>query len=253
MSAAQGNIDTNQTIQPTAINANSLMAFNLYIPLAADPNMDTTGAVIGSANYADQYIDFTFANSLVNPACWLAPYTAGTIAYATQPSVEIWMNYIQPIQQGLLPLIDLTTVNELKGRNSSTDNIIAGGYKQINFPDTRSVTGLYLNSFDNNTVVLNDANLRPSTGLTLIVSGNMNKIQQSPRLNRQIMRTMLGGDLPSGTHYFSYRNNPIQVNQTGAAQMQVNYATASPSGNSLNWMFESQYPTNVPLSGILQG
>ena len=242
LAAGQGLVDTSQVAQPTAIANNVNVEFSFYIPLALDPHRDLTGSVLAQTVVGEQYVNLTVNPTIVGDVT--SPYTAGTIV-VNSVTFNVWQDYIQP-QNASLPLFDLNTVYEFLGNFSTTQNVQANGQAFLDYPNVRTVRGLYLGYINNSGVTVNGTDI---TSFTQIANGNTNMREDDPLSVRMGMRAMLGGDLPAGQYYIGNRANPISTAIYSQVQERVNIATAS--GTSyLVYGFESLYALNTPLPGI---
>lgn len=245
LSTGQGLVDTSQVSQPTAVANNVILEFSVYIPLALDPHRDLTGSVLAQTVVGEQYLNMTFANALVGDV--MAPYTAGT-ATVNSITLNVWQDYIQP-QNAALPLMDLNTVYEFLGNFSTTNNVQTNGQAFLDYPNVRTVRGLYLGMVNNSTVTPNGTDI---LSLTQIANGNTNMREDDPLSVRLGMRSMLGGDLPAGQYYIGNRSNPISTSIYSQVQERINLGTLS--GTSyIVYGFESLYGLNTPLPGIASG
>ena len=246
-------IDTDILNVPTAIG-NANMQFSLYVPLAYDATSDLRGAVLAQTDRGEHYINVTFANAFVAADTFTAPYSAGTVAMQAGATISIdaYMHYLMP-QAGVspqnLPMIDLGTIYEISGNLIDSSNIVAGQSKYVNWPNNRAVLSAS-HLFDNGgSGVLNGADLNQ---IVLLVNGNTNVRELSPRYLRNHMRYLLGVDLPSGFYYLSARQQPITTQLYGNVQTRFDIATANAAPYFVN-QYESFYLSGTPLPGVIQG
>lgn len=249
MGTGQGLIDTAQTQLPTTVAAGQTIECNYSIPVAYDPGNDLRGAILAQTVVGEMFLRITFnATAIGDP---MSPYITdgnGGTAAITNINLTVWQAYIQP-QTNVLPLYDLNTVYEFAAMYTSSDNIVVGGTKYVDYPNVRSVMGFYMIYVDNSAVVINGTDINY---LNLIANGNTNMREQDPLLVRRDMRVMLGGDLPASMYYIPTRRQPIQTWIYSQVQEAINFAAAS--GTSyLAYGFESTYPLNTPLPGIAAG
>lgn len=255
MPTGQGLIDTSQTSLPTAVANGQTLEFNLDIPVAYDPHNDLTGAILAQAIVGEQFLRLTFNNNMIgDPFC---PYLAdgqGAVVAVTAINVNVWQEYLQP-RDNVVPRMDLNTVYEYSGMFTSSDNIVVGGTKFIDYPNVRNVKGAYFTYINDNansghpTVTVNGTDIN---SITLIANGNTNMREQDPLLVRRDERNMLGGDLPAALYYMPHRRQPISTFIYSQVQLAVNFANVTNSPY-VAYAFESTYPLNTPLPGIAAG
>ena len=240
----QGNVDTQQTVTPTAVGADQLLQYSFYVPLARDPNRDLTGAVLSQTVVGEQYLNLTVNPTVVGDVT--SPYTATTgDVTINSVSFQVWQEYILP-QTPNLPLMDLNTVYEFNGLFTSTNNVSTNGQAFIDYPNVRNVLGMYYGLVNNGGVTVNGGDI---TNISLIANGNTNIRDRDPLSVRATMRHIMGGDLPAGLYYDGHRNNPVSTFIYSQFQMRLTFGTLA--GNSyLFYGFESIYPNNTPLPGV---
>ena len=243
LGAGQGLVDTSQVVVPTATNAAATYQYSFYLPLAVDPHRDLTGSILAQTVVGEQYLNLTVNPTLIGDV--LSPYTAGT-ATLTSVTFDVWQDYIQP-QNAAVPLMDLNTVYEFQGNYQTTQNVGASLQAYIDYPNVRTVRGMYLGFVNNGGVTPNGTDI---LSLTQIANGNTNMREEDPLIVRATMRSILGGDLPAGLYYIGNRSNPISTFIYSQVQERIIF-NSTVSGNSyIFYGFESIYPNNTPLPGI---
>lgn len=253
ITGAETNIDTNILNFPTAVAAAN-MTFSLYVPLAYDALSDLRGAVLAQTDRGDHYLNITFANNLVNADPLIAPYSAGTAALqaATTITIDPYMHYLMPqagVSPNNLPMIDLGTIYELQGGMIDASSIVAGQSKFVNWPNNRAVLSalhIYDQAGAGGTLNGTDLNL-----IVLLINGNTNVRELTPRLLRLQQRMHLGYDLASGIYYMSARQQPITTQLYGNVQTRFDVATAG-AGTYIMNQYESMYLSGTPLPGVVQ-
>jgi hypothetical protein len=230
---------------------NGKVYFSLYIPLAYDAANDLTGAVLTQTNVGEHFVTITLANALVGADSWACPFISGTVPLgAGGITVEAFQHYIQPqsLNAAQLPLIDLSTVYGFEGAYQTTANIAAGQSTYINYPNNRSILSSLI-TFENGDA--GTANETDVSQVTLLANSNTNFWEMTPRFQREMMRQIADGDLPSGNYYFPHRRQPILTQLY--ANVQAKYDVASVAGSGVIQFvsqFEVQYPSGSPLPGI---
>lgn len=252
MPTGQGNIDTLQTQLPTVVGAGQTIEFNFDVPLAYDPSNDLTGAILAQTIVGEQFLRLTVnPNAIGDPFCpYLNTGGAGTAAISNV-NFQVWQEYLQP-QGPNIPRIDLNTVYEFTAMFTSSDNIVVGGTKFIDYPNVRNVKGAYFTYINDNagtghpTVTVNGTDIN---SVTLIANGNTNMRELDPLMLRRDMRIMLGGDLPAAMYYMGHRRHPIYTWIYSQVQLALNFANAT-ANPYVAYGFESTYPLNTPLPGV---
>ncbi len=243
LGSGQGLVDTQQTVVPTAIGTNSVYQYSFYVPLAIDPHNDLTGAILAQTVVGEQYLNLTVNPTLVGDA--LSPYTAGT-ATLNSVTFDVWQDYLQP-QSAAIPLMDLNTVYEFAGNFQTTQNVGASLQAFLDYPNVRTVRGMYLGFVNNGGLTINGTDI---LSLTQIANGNTNMREEDPLIVRATMRGILGGDLPAGLYYIGNRSNPISTFIYSQVQERITFAAGVSGSSYLFYGFESIYPNNTPLPGI---
>jgi hypothetical protein len=253
ITGAETGIDTDILNFPTAAAAASAF-FSLYIPLAYDPMSDLRGAILAQTDRGDHYLNVTFANAFVNADPLIAPYSAGTVALqnGTTITIDPYLHYLMPqagVSPNNLPMIDLGTIYEIQGGMIDSSSIVAGQSKFVNWPNNRAVLSA-LHIFDQAAAggTLNGADLNL---IVLLINGNTNVRELTPRLLRLQQRFHLGSDLASGLYYLSARQQPITTQLYGNVQTRFDIATAGAGSYFMN-QYESMYLSGTPLPGVVQ-
>lgn len=247
----ESGLDTNILSMPTAAGS-ATIRFQLYIPLAIDPNSDLRGAVLSQTIYGDHYITVQLPPQLVGTDSYVCPYTgASTVVVDNTKKIVIqaYQNYIMP-QQGVqnLPMIDLSTIYAIEGGTTDTANIAAGQSKYVNWPNNRAILSA-LHVFDNGGAVI--PNGTDVNRIVLLGNGNTNIREMSVPILRNQMRYALGADLPPGVYYIPSRMQPITTQLYGNVQTQFDIQTAN-AGAYFSSQYESTYLSGTPLPGIIQ-
>lgn len=253
ITGSETGIDTNLLALPTAV-ANANAYFTLYVPLAIDARSDLRGSILAQTDRGDHYLNLSFCNNLVGADPYLSPYTAGTVAMQAGKdiTVDVFQHYIMPqgdILNTPLPMIDLSTVYELKGNISDSSNINAGQNKYLNWDNNRAVMSA-THFFDQAGAggTLNGADV---SRIVLLVNGNTYVKDYTPQMMRLMQRDMLGYDMPSGVYYFGARHQPVTTQLYGNVQSVFSISTAG-AGSYFSTMFESTYLSGTPLPGVIQ-
>lgn len=252
--AAIGVINTNILEQP--VGAGSTVTYtvymSVYVPMAYEPGSDLRGAIPSMVNVGEHYLTITPCLNLVSATDMLiAPYSAGSALALSGAglTVDVTQFYIQPqsLSGNMLPGIDLTTIYELNGNNSTTSGFLTGSQNLINYPNDRSVMST-IHVFENGgTLTTNETDMNM---VELLVNSNTVFRQWTPRAIRAFMRELCGGDVMSSVYYFPHRRQPILTNLYATVQARYTLGTINSGVTKLVAQYESFYPSGQPLSGI---
>lgn len=247
--SGEGDLNTNILSLPTAV-ADGEINFSIRVPIAYDPKSDLRGAVLSQTVYGDHYVTVDVAKLLVSSDAMAAPYTAGTVDVTTggKVTIEAYQDYIMP-QNGVanLPMIDLSTIYAVEGNYQDTANISAGQSKYINWPNSRAILSA-IHGFNNGgSGVINETDV---SQITLLGNSNTNIRELSPRLLRNRMRYMMGGDVASGVYYMDSRAQPVTTQIYGNVQSKFDIQTVN-AGAYIRSQYESFYMAGTPLPGVI--
>lgn len=247
--AGEGDLNTNILRLPTSISSD-VINFSIRIPIAYDPKSDLRGAVLSQTVYGDHYVTVDIAKALVGTDGMNSPYLTGVAALTSgaQVTIEAYQDYIMP-QNGVsnLPMIDLATIYAVEGNYQDTANINAGQSKFVNWPNSRAILSS-IHAYNNGGVgTLNEADV---SQITLLGNSNTNIRELSPRLLRNRMRYMMGGDIASGVYYMDARAQPVTTQIYGNVQSKFDIVTAN-AGAYIKSQYESFYMAGTPLPGVI--
>lgn len=257
-----GGIITNPST-PTAIG-NGNLQFVLEIPLAYDAEnsnpalQDLRGAILSQTAVGEMYltIDWNaslYANGDIESVYSGAPTTTVALQGGQFINVQVWQDYILPqplpgTNGGLpLPPIDLMTVYELSGAVRSSDNLAINTEKLVNYPNVRSVIGMYA------TYVQAAAMDATSISKFRVIANGNNVLRDATLLLQQIEQRMyLEGDILLGTYWQLHRTKPIETALFGNFQWGIT-PTVVGANPYLEQMTESFYTKGSALPGFNQG
>jgi hypothetical protein len=199
-----------------------------YVPLAYSDS-DLRGAVYANVVNATMQLQLTInpQTSVVSGDSTSSIYTGATAANVVlnPVAITVYQHYLDKIPMGqggqpILPMIDLSTIYELK--NTSLTAIQPNQdfpIQYANFRDFLSTISVYYNGSsrgvgaDINSWALQSANFT-------------NIFKEEPNLVALRTRNHLTLDLPPGTYYFGSRQKPIATTQYGNMQLVLNALTA---------------------------
>ena len=248
---------------PTAIGAQTVNFF-IEIPLAYDVDnpvvqlQDLRGAILGQTAVGEMYLSIDFISSLISATSDVdslyGSATATVVATTTNLfTVTLWQEYILPqtLSNGqiALPAIDLMTVYELNGALKSTDNISVSTEKLINYPNVRSVIGLYANYVTGGVLASQNVNR-----FRTIANGNNVLIDHSEQSQLFYQRTWFAPDADTlpGCYWRAHRDKPMETQLFGNLQWGITPNTVNGGNQYMEVAFESFYTKGQALPGMVQ-
>lgn len=242
----------------TAVGAGTIQ-FYIEVPLAFDTDndivqlQDLRGSILGQTAVGEMYVSIDWNSSFYANGDADSVYNGAGTTTITGITITatLWQEYLLPQAVGQngeipLPMVDLMTVYELNGNIRSSDNLAVGTEKLINYPNVRSVIGMYLNYTQASTFLTGKIN-------TLRIIANGNNILQDRNEFVQIMKQRLWteGDVPGGAYFLLHREKPIETALFGNVQagLTPNTVGATPYVEVLT---ESFYTKGMALPGIAQ-
>lgn len=241
-------VDTSSVfVQPTIVANNQALNFFFDVPFCVDPEAgDLRGLSWSQAVVGEQFLTLKIADALVGTDPLLFPYTGGTMTL-DDIIIDVWQEYlIPPKDPNALPLIDLSTVYELKGLLRSQSDIASGGQKLINYPNVRNVLSSLHIGVDNN------AAMGPSSisSLQMLINSSQIMREASYASKRREMRNIIRGDAAAGTVYEDHRQYPIATALYGNVQLAINFGAITGGNTYVSSTFESTYASGSPLPGV---
>lgn len=250
-------------VVPTAVG-NALISFFLDIPLAFDVDnsivqlQDLRGAILTQTAVGEMYLSIDWINSYYGNGDVESLYSgAGTTTVvangANNISCTLWQEYLLPQAVGAngaipLPGIDLMTVYECNGNLRSSDNLSVNTEKLLNYPNVRSVIGIYMNYVQAGTMTQGKLNL-----LRLIANGNNVLLEHTELSQLLYQRDYMYADMDTvpGAYFRSHREKPIETALFGNVQMGITPNTVG-AGAYVELGFESFYTKGQALPGLTQ-
>ncbi len=236
---------------PTAVGTGTL-SFDITIPVAIHPESDLTGAILAQTVAGEQFVQMSFPSTIVGSAANNL-YTAGTVA-VSNIYVELVQRVIQPqLQAGakslVLPQLDLLTVYELNGGQITTSNLSVGQEKLIDYPNNRTVLGVYWSYLNGGSFNSNASDL---SKVRQIANGSQPLRDLDPQILLHEMRRTLKGDVFPAHYFMLSRLVPIYTQLYGNVQLGVTPSSVG-SGSQIDFSFESLYPKGAVLPGVASG
>ena len=251
---------TNPSV-PTAVGA-ATVSFYLEIPIAYDVEnpivqlQDLRGAIVGQTAVGEMYVTIDWVTSLVTNGDVEALYSGGatttvTGSGSTYISATLWQDYLLPQAVGgngqlPMPMIDLMTVYELNGNVRSTDNLAVNTEKLINYPNVRSVIGMYANYHQASTLTAGKIDT-----LRLIANGNNIMVDNTETLQLLEQRNWINGDATAGAYFMLHRDKPIETALYGNVQLGITPNTVGASAY-VEIGTEAFFTKGMALPGVAQ-
>ena len=219
---------------------------------------DLRGAIYANVVNASMQLQFQINNTPFTAAgadSTFAVYKGTTSAVITSVTATLYQNYLDQLPYGkngvVLPLIDLSTVYELKNTNVGPQTAnVEFPYQYSNFRDFLSTMMIYNHdtSGDSGRTVGTDINY------FALQSANFTNLWKKYPLDLSLMtRQILGCDLPKGAYYSSSRRKPISSVQYGNIELVINPSTATANSQLFVGLEDFSYPNTITGAGSLAG
>jgi hypothetical protein len=244
---------------PTAVGANAPLRFLIEVPLAYNQANDLRGALLAQTAVGEAYLNIDWntvlvANGNADAVYNGAPTTTVAINAASSLTVTVIQEYLLPQAiNGVVPIppLDMLTVYEIAGAIRSSDNLAANQGKLINYPNVRSVIGLYFNYLNNG--VMNPA-MTDASRFRLIANGNNVLREYGPydKLFDQRRWMIADADLRPGAYFEMHRDKPIETALFGNVQFEFTPSAVTAGNTNLELCFESFYTKGSMLPGMNQ-
>lgn len=246
-------------VVPTVVAATQTLQFFLYVPLAFDPERDLRGSVLAQTSVGELYLSIDWNAAYYGNADATKPYNGAATTTVAQSAgttigVQVWQDYLVPqAMQGsnrpVLPEFDLMTVYEINGNIRSTDNLAANTEKLVNFPNVRSVIGMYL-KYVNNGVMNAGTDI---SQLRIIANGNNILYDETALAHLFAMRVWMNSmDLRAGYYPFLFRGKPVETSQFGNVQAGITPSSVNAGTTYIGVCTESFYTKGSTLPGMAQ-
>lgn len=253
-------------VVPTAV-ATAALKFFIDIPIAFDVDnpvvqmQDLRGAILNQTNVGEMFVTIDWNQSLYTNNDVESVYMgAGTTTVAGSTAnfitATLWQQYLLPQAvgaNGLIPLppVDLLTVYELNGAVRSSDNLAVGQEKFVNFPNVRTVIGVYFNYI---------AQQVSATGMAFANMGNIkliangNNILEEDTNESHVFKQRLycNSDTVVGAYFKVFREKPIETALYGNMQISLTPAVVGTNAN-VEFGVESFYTKGAALPALQSG
>lgn len=231
-----GNNNNRVMYAPSSIsaNGNSEIDFQLEIPFAKNDS-DLRGAIYADVTNAMMQVTVTlnanmFVSSTADPT--LAVYQSGgsDLATLSNVSVQLYQNYMDQLPRvrngaPILPEQDIATAYLLN--NTSSVLPVANQDNSQAFTNARTFESVAFIYDNNGTLNVNGSDINYIS----LTSANMtNLLNVDGKMAGLMMRNVLADDPPAGMYYFDFRHRPIDTNQYGNMQLNINPSSVGGSG-----------------------
>lgn len=231
-----GNNNNRVMFAPTSIaaNGNSEIDFQLEIPFVKSDS-DLRGAIFADVTNAVMQVQVTlnpnmFVSSTADPTLAVYQSAGSDLASLSGLSVQLYQNYLDQLPRAgngapILPEQDIATAYLLN--NTSSVLPVANQDNSQAFTNARTFESVAF-IFDNNGVLnVNGSDLNYIS----LTSANMtNILNVDGRMAGLMMRNVLADDPPAGMYYFDFRHRPIDTNQYGNMNLNINPSSVGGSG-----------------------
>lgn len=238
-----------ETFQSGAVTNQQNRVF-FDIPFAVDAEHgDLRGISLSQAVVGEQFVSIKFADTLLGADPLLYPYQdagSSTSTLVGTITVDLYQEYLQPQSLQYIPLIDASTIYEIKGLFKSSSDISTNGEKLINYPNVRTVMSSFHVGIDNN-VPMGATQINT---IKLIANGSQIMHEDNYATKRRYMYGEIGGNIGNGTIYMNHRSFPISTAIYGNVQLQTDYLTITGGNTYMQSQFESLYASGQALPGI---
>ena len=194
--------------------------FVLEIPVAADTMKgDLRGMLAAQFVSGDLQLAFDFASVLNGTLNDDFVFGAGTLVNGA-PTVTVYQEYYLPQKiQGVtaIPQMDIATVYELGVYGRTTDNIVSGVEKLLNFPVVRVVNSVCVD-YLNNSLLGGGTAAADIQNFVVYANGNNKLYEANQYLQSQLQRNQLGSDLPQGTYMLDFAGGPIKIGRASCRE-----------------------------------
>lgn len=251
---------------PTTVGAQTV-SFFIDVPVAYDVDnpvvqlRDLRGAILSQTAVGDMYLTVDWLQSLVSATGDIdSLYSGGaTTTVVGNPAANfinltVYQQFLMPqavdFKGGVpIPQVDLMTVYELTGNVKSTDNIASQTEKLINYPNVRSVVGVYMNYVTGGAMAQGNI-----SKIRTLANGNntMREAQETAWLYDQRQWMYADCDVGPGVYWSTHREKPIETALYGNVQLGLTVNTASGGNQYVEQAFESFYTKGLALPGLIQ-
>lgn len=234
------------------------------IPICVDSDAgDLRGIMASNQNTGEAYVTFDIANLFIGASDDTKVFNNGAAATLSNATVSInvqqeyFLQQPDPLLQGQspFPMMDALTVYEFVSGVTS-DNLVAGSFKNIPFPVNRMIAGNYMryfhNGFQGGSTDSNDLSQH-----AVELQGSMTLKNKNREQQLWDQRQVIGFDLARGLYFHDWLNlpgsgrQPVQVTDLGNMNVKVMPNAAAAGNTFIEYGTESLYPKGMPLGAII--
>jgi len=213
---------------PTTAPSSPNVKMLYYVPISYTKD-DLRGAIYMGVTNATANLQLTLNTPGWNVAsgdATLAVYSGGTTPSWSSATINVYQDYYDQLPVGqngapLLPLLDLSTVYELK--NTSYNGMTVGNDFPIPYSNFRQYLSTFM-IFDNGGTLNAGSDINY---LGLQAANFTFMLHTDPYLWQTWARDELMTDFPDGVYYLSHRRKPLNTNQYGNLQLILNASTVN--------------------------
>lgn len=229
----------------------------IEIPVAYNDD-DLRGAVFANTYNATQNVMLQVNQNpftATGTDSTFAIYKGTTNAVITSITVTNYQHYLDQLPQGpqgaVLPLIDISTVYELK--NTTVGPVTANQDFAFQYPNFRDIHSTFMIYNKDTTTDTGRATSPTDINYWALQSANFTNIwKRFPLDLAQPTREILSTDPPIGSYYSSSRRKPISSNQYGNIEIVLNAINAGANSKLYIGLEMMNYPNMVVNAGSLQ-
>jgi hypothetical protein len=229
-----------------AANASSEIDFCLEIPFCQNDS-DLRGAIYADVTQATMQVQITlnpnmFVSSTADPT--LAVYQSGgtDLASLSNFTMQVTQNYLDQLPRvasnggmvPILPNLDLGTAYTLY--NSASALPVANQDNSAAFVNARTYQSVFFIYDNNGTLNVNGSDINY---INLTSANFTNVLNLNPKMLGLMDRQVLGDDFSAGMYYLDFRHRPIDTNQFGNMQLNINPSSVGGSGAVILYGWEA--------------
>lgn len=217
-------------------------------------DFDLRGAIFASTTNATMNLQLTvnpniFVSSTADATLAVYQSNGATLGTVSSMTITVYQNYLDqlPVSKSgyVLPLLDLST-NYLLTNTALTGLVVSQDFPvpYPNFRDIMSTTAVY----DNNGVLNTGSDINY---FSLTTANFTNVFKYDPNIPSLLARQRLQDDFPKGMYYFDHRRKPINTNQYGNMQLNLNPSAVTAGASLLIGWEMLAFTNNVTQAGSL--
>lgn len=216
--------------------------FQLEIPFVKN-DTDLRGAIFADVTQAAMQVQITlnpnmFVSSTADPTLAVYQSAGSDLAALSGLTMQVYQNYLDqlPRMNGvpILPQQDLGTAYLLN--NSSSGLPVVNQDNGAAFVNARSYESVAFVYDNNGTLNVNGSDINY---ISLTSANFTNILNVNGRMIGLMERNVIMDDFPAGMYYLDFRHRPIDTNQYGNMQLNVNPSSVGGSGAVIYYGWEA--------------